>query len=116
MTFFVATTNVKSMQTLVDDARFPLNDAAKVSWSDANLLSYANGAINLLKLKRPDIFFGRWRNMPKNLQLTDDFPIDETYYEPVADYMRAKAHFADDEKAVQGAAGEFFKLFTASSS
>lgn len=99
-----------TMQNLVDLARAPLNDDDKVTWSDAELLGYANTALKVLLAKRPDLFLGQFSAPPVEKALVDTFPLDDRVYPVVADYVTGKAQFKDAEEAVRTAAQSFFTL------
>lgn len=102
-----------TMQQVVDEARRPLNDDAKVAWEDAELLAYANRAISMLEGRRPDLFFGMYSAMPGTLGLGGTFPLENQYLPAVQDYITARAQFKDSEEAVKGAASAFYQLFDA---
>lgn len=46
-----------TFQDIVDAARIPLNDAAKVRYSDAELLGYAKDGLKEAAVIRPDLFY-----------------------------------------------------------
>jgi len=105
-----------TMQNIVDGARFPLNDSdasdANRRWPDPELLGYARDGIKLLRNKRPDLFFGALETEFSALALGSTFPLPEDYATALQDYTTARAHFKDEEAAVEGAASSFFALFT----
>jgi len=100
-----------TMQQLVDRARKPLNDNDKVRWPDATLLEYANDALLRLRSKRPDLFFGQFLNLPGAVTLANNFPLGDEFIEPVADYLRARAHTHDTEAAEEEKVAMFSKAF-----
>lgn len=100
-----------TMQQIIDRGRFPLNDTDKVRWTDADLLGHANYAIRLLRLKRPDLFFGQFTALPGDKALGDTFPLDDDYAPAVADYVTARAMAIDAEHVEEGKALSFFALF-----
>ena len=100
-----------TMQTVIDLARIPLNDNGKVRYLDTVLLGYANSGIKLLRQKRPDIFFGKYGTPVTDLALSDAFPIDDDYRQPIADYVTARAHSTEDEASLVAKAQSFFSLF-----
>lgn len=99
-----------TMQTIVDEARRPLNDDSKTTWSDAELFAYARHGLRLWKGKRADLFFGLASTVIDVLVIDDNFPLDEQCIPAMTDYVTARAQFKDDEAAVQGAATSFYKL------
>lgn len=86
-----------TVQEVIDIARIPLNDDAKVRYSDATLLSYFNMALLLTRKDRPDLFLGRWFNYSTKLALTENFPLGEEYVSSFADYVTGRAELVDDE-------------------
>lgn len=101
-------------QSVVDLARFPLNDADKARYSDATLLSFANhGMLKILK-RRPDLFVGQFASLPNGEKvLSDAFPLPAGYVQTVADYVTARAEMTDDEHVNSGRAAAFAQLFGA---
>lgn len=100
-----------TMQQVVDRGRLPLNDAAKTRYLDAELLGYVNEGIALLKIKRPDLFFGSFTALPGAKILTDAFPLDDTLYPALCDYVTARAEAKNGESVVEQRAAMFFGLF-----
>jgi hypothetical protein len=100
-----------TMQNVVDIARIPLNDVDKVRYTDPELLGHANGALRLLRLKRPDIFFGQYSTAYADKALGATFPIDDMYIQAVADYATARCHAKEDEATMLEKASSFFALF-----
>jgi hypothetical protein len=104
-----------TMQNIVDGARLPLNDSdpsdANRRWPDPELLKYARDGVLLLRDKRPDLFFEGLEAEFSALALGSTFPLPEDYAPSVQDYATARAHFKDEEAAVEGAASSFFSLF-----
>jgi hypothetical protein len=113
MTIFVSPTSgtFYTMQNVVDRARKPLNDADKERFTDVDLLSDANAAISILKLKRPDLFFGIYDALPNDKTLGDIFPMDNTIFPAVCDYVTARAETRNDESILEQRATLFFSLF-----
>ena len=103
------------MQNIVDNARLPLNDSdpsdANRRWPDPELLGYARAGIMLLRNKRPDLFFEDLEDEFSALAAGATFPLPEDYAPALQDYVTARAHFKDEEAAVEGAASSFFSLF-----
>jgi hypothetical protein len=104
--------NVFTFQNLVDRARVPLNDSAKVRYTDAELLGYAVDAFLLLRRYRPDLFIGNWTlETWSTLTLGSTFPRAPDEYLPIiADYVTARAEFKDDEHVVAERAQAFYAL------
>jgi hypothetical protein len=87
-----------TMQQLVDRARIPLQDDAKVRYTDATVLGYANAGVHLLVNRRPDLFFGTFTALPVDLTLGQNFPLDDRFFQPVADYASARARARSSEE------------------
>lgn len=100
-----------TMQQVLDRARTPLNDASKRRYPDAALLEYANDAVRILRLRRPDLFFGQFSALPSDKALGENLPLDDDFVPAVCDYVRARAEMRDDEAALQSKAAAFFTLF-----
>lgn len=99
-----------TMRDVVDKGRKPLNDVDKVTYSDPDLLGYANDAILLLRNRRPDLFIGQWSALPENIPIDDPFPLPSEYVPAVADYITARAETHNDESVIEQRAELFFKL------
>lgn len=103
-------------QGVLDLARESLHDSAKVRFPDAELLTYLNGAVNTIRLKRPDLFVGQWLALPAQVQLTDlTIPIKDEYVQAIAFYIVFRAEAKDDEFVDNSRAlafkAEFDKVF-----
>lgn len=98
-------------QSIVDQARKPLNDADKARYSDADLLNWANHALLALVNRRPDIFIGQLSNLPTGeAALTDTFPLPPVYVKILSDYVTSMAEMVDDEHANSGRAQIFMQM------
>ncbi|MEO6147525.1 MAG: DUF6682 family protein, partial [Sulfuriferula sp.] len=82
---------MSTMQDILDRARQPLNDVDKVRYPDLDLLKYANTGLRMLRLKRPDLFFGQYATQFVDKVLTDTLPIDDEYGPALSDYVTAHA-------------------------
>lgn len=103
----------RKFQDVVDRARIPLNDADKGTYTDADLLKGANDAILILRLKRPDLFFGSYATLPDTeYAIGADFPVATEFFVPVVNFVVAWAEHRDDEEAMQSRAPEFYALFS----
>lgn len=100
-------------QTIVDLARIPLNDSAKVRYTDEQLLMFANHGMLDASKHRPDLFIGQFNNLPNGeALLADAFQLDPGYAQVIADYVTARAEMTDDEHADSGRAEVFTKFFS----
>lgn len=99
------------VQALLDRARISLNDDAKTRWPDSDLLLHYNAGINILKMKRPDLFFGQFLTLPSEQSAASTFPLEDMFQPALQDYIAARAMFKDAEEAAQGAATSFYSLF-----
>lgn len=100
-----------TMQQVIDKARVPLNDAGKDRYSDPDLLGYANDAMFILQSRRPDLFFGQFLALPGEKALGDLFPLANTLFPAVCDYVTARAETRNDESVLEQRASLFFGLF-----
>lgn len=101
----------RTFQQTIDRARIPLNDDDKVRYTDAQLLSFANDAVLLLRQKRPDLFFGSWTIPAGEYALGDQIPVDDRYFPALADYVTGRVEMRNDEDAMQQRAQAFLSLF-----
>lgn len=105
------------MQQVVDRARIPLQDAkvsgsdAQCRWQDTTLLGYANDAVVVLRLKRPDIFIGQYEALPGPVAIGTAMPVPDEYFVALCDYVTARAETPDDEAVLEARAQMFFNLF-----
>jgi hypothetical protein len=103
-----------TMQYAIDRARIPLNDADKDRYSDADLLMYANEALQILRLQRADLFLGSLGTPLVSRVLADPVPLADSYVVAISDYVTARAETRDSEEELMSRATVFFSLFTAS--
>jgi hypothetical protein len=99
------------MQDVVDDARVPLNDEAKVRYGDDKLLRYANAGLRRIYTIRPDLRLGLYATPITDLALTDPFPLVEYYRQPLADFITFRAETVDDEHINSGRVNVFMQSF-----
>lgn len=99
------------MQNIVDRGRVPLNDDGKVRFTDPQLLSFGVDGIYVLRQKRPDLFFGQFAALPRELAVGDPFPLPEEYAPAVQDYITARAETRNSEADLEQRASAFFALF-----
>src|SRR5882672_672254 len=94
-----------TLQTVMDLARLPLNDAkdgggsdAACRTPDATLLKWTlHGLLHAFR-NRGDLFVGSFTN-PPSLAWTavQAFPLSDEFVEPIADYVTARVESVDDE-------------------
>jgi hypothetical protein len=97
-------------QNIIDQARLPLVDAAKVRYTDTDALAYLNFGLMFLRGKRPDLFIGSLSGDMTALTLAGTVPIEQQYHQALADYVTARAETHDDETAMNERAKDFFSL------
>lgn len=100
-----------TLQNIVDEARIPLNDDDKVTWSDDDLFKNLRHGLRMLKSRRADLYFGLASNVLDSLVIGSTYPLEDQTIPALTDYVTARAQFKDDEAAVKGAASAFYKLF-----
>jgi len=99
-------------QQIIDRARqHRLNDADEITWQDTELFAHLVHGLRLLQYRRPDLYYGIDVTVLDTLVVGDAFPLDPFLEHAIEDYVSARAHFKDDEYAVQGAASAFYALF-----
>ncbi len=96
-------------------ARIGLNDRIEpFGWDSTSvILPYLNAGLEMLKVRRPDVFFGNYTASPSIVTLDDVLPIDDSYLQPLADYVCARCNMLDDEQASQALSNGFFSAFVA---
>lgn len=102
-----------TMHYAIDRARIPLNDADKVRYSDANLMMFANEALQILRVQRADLFLGSLDAPLTVLAQSDHVPLADAYVPAISDYVTARAETRDSEEELMGRATVFFGLFRA---
>lgn len=104
-----------TMQSVVDMARMTLNDDDKARDTDADMLVYANAALDEVYKLRPDLFLGQYTATAltdgHQKALVDPFPIDARFRRAVADYIVGMAEVTDDEHQNSGRAGALLAKF-----
>lgn len=92
-------------QELLNRARVPMNDAAKVRYTDAEGLEYAKEAVRLLRRQRPDAFLGSLSDDPAAAAvLGTTLPVSFEHWQALADYVSARWQDKDDELTGEKAA------------
>lgn len=102
------------LQSVLDLARIPLNDADKDRYSDADaLLPFLRHGLLAAYRRRPDLFIGQLAVTPSflTLALVDPFPLPDEYIQVFADWVTARAETVDDEHVNSQRAAAFFALF-----
>ncbi|MDO6385582.1 DUF6682 family protein [Uliginosibacterium sp. 31-12] len=96
-------------------ARIGLNDrTAPYRWdSTAVILPYLNAGLAILKVRRPDAFFGNWSAAARVAEIADSLPVADEFLQPLADYVCARCNMIDEEEASQALASGFFSAFAA---
>lgn len=108
-----------TMQQLVDYARVPLNDAKLTPagavrtprYADTELLSHAKQALHVCRRDRPDLFFDQFTLDVSGIALGAAFPLPDEYFQPISDYVSARAQTKDGEEVTDAKAPMFFMLF-----
>lgn len=92
--------------------RTPLNDDDKVRIPDSMALTFAKQGLQMLTLKRSDLFIGQYLAMPniKALTLASNCPVDDNIVPAIADYITARAETRNDESILEQRATMFFQL------
>jgi hypothetical protein len=103
----------QTMQTIVDLARVPLNDAKKARYTDAVLLGYVNAAIHRAYELRPDLMIGTSYAGYTALPITATFPLADRFAQTVADYAGGRAELKDDDGTSFARAQLLLNLFAA---
>lgn len=98
-----------TMQDIVDRGRKPLNDAAKVRFTDLELVRYVNDFVQLARRHRPDLFFGSFSALPGDLVLANNYPLPIEYEVAAADYVTGRAETLGGEADMEARALLFLK-------
>jgi hypothetical protein len=97
------------MQDIVDRGRKPLNDAAKVRFTDPDLLRFANDFVQLVRRERPDLFFGQFAALPADLVIGANYPLPAEFEGPAADFVTGRAEALGNEDELEQRAIVFLK-------
>jgi len=100
-----------TLQTILDVARIPLNDAGKTRYTDARALIFANAAIARAYQIRPDLKFGDYGTAFTALLVSDTFPLPFQYEQAVSDYVTGRCNTLDSEPENGARASAFMALF-----
>lgn len=105
---------MSTVQSIVNTARFDLQDPEADNWSDPELAGHVLSGVQLAFVRAPHLFFGQYATMPPaSLALTDNVPMDSRFDRALADYVIARAHIKDDEDARNAESAPFVQLFLA---
>ena len=99
-----------SFQSLIDVARYTLNDDAKDRYPDAECLLYANKMLGVIKRLRPDLWFGRYGVPLPTYALADTYPLSPEYEQPMIDLIVARAEAKNSEFGEDARVAAFFGL------
>lgn len=102
---------MSTLQTVVDLARDPLNDADKDRYTDAQLLLHAIHGLLVAYRNRYDLFMAGGTVPTITMTLASTFPLPDEYLQVFADYVTARAEQVDDENAANTRAAQFATLF-----
>ena len=108
-----------TLQTAMDLARVPLNDAKDSNGSDvlcrykdAELLNYELNLLLQVFRNRGDLFVGGYTSPPLlTWAATQTFPLPDEYVQVIADGLTARAESKDDEFVSNPRAQAFLALF-----
>ena len=89
----------RTVDHVVADARRAVSDPNAVRDTDAQIRGYAVDGLNLIKLRRPDLFLGAFGTTYETLAEGATIPIDGTYYLALVMYVVARIEFKDEESA-----------------
>ena len=81
-------------------ARAAIGDASGVRADTTTCEGYVRDALNLIMLKRPDLFLGRFATGIEALESADNLPIDgEAQFLAVASFVAAMIESQDDQSS-----------------
>lgn|SRR4051794_39199877 len=100
-----------TVQSVIDSARQPLNDADKSRYPDAELLDYLNDGVSEARALRPDLSFGTYGKALTLLGLTDNFPLPDQHAVAIKYYIISRAESKDDENVNANRETKSFQLF-----
>lgn len=102
-----------TMQSVLDLARFDLNDDAKIRHTDAAMIQFANDGIAKALVLRPDLNYGSYGTAYADLTTASAFPLPLEYRPAIANYIVLRCETADDPFAVEQRALQALKLYLA---
>lgn len=100
-----------SMQSVLDLARFDLNDKDKVRNTDAAMIQFANDGIAKAVVIRPDLNWGNYSTAYADLTTASAFPLPLEYRPAIANYIVLRCETADDAFAIEQRAIQGLKLY-----
>lgn len=105
-----------TLQTVIDLARFPLNDSDPEDenrrYRDATILQFVISGLMHAFRQRPDLFVGQFMAPPTfEMPATSNFPLPDQYVQVLADYATARCETVDDEHVISQRAAMFMQLF-----
>ena len=99
------------MQSVMDLARFDLNDQAKTRNTDADMIQFANDGLAKAVVMRPDLNFGNYATAWADLTTASAFPLPLEYRPGIVNYIVLRCETADDAFANEQRAIQGLKLF-----
>ena len=100
-----------TMQSVMDLARFDLNDQAKTRNTDADMIQFANDGIAKAIVMRPDLNWGNYGAAFGDLSAGTLFPLPLEYRPAIVNYIVLRSETADDPFAVEQRAIQALKLY-----
>ena len=100
-----------TIQSVLDLARFDLNDADKTRNTDAAMVQFANDGIAKTYVIRPDLKYGNYEIPYVDLTTSSAFPFPLEYRGAIANYIVLRCETADDPFAIEQRAIQGLELY-----
>lgn len=90
----------RTVAEAITRARAAIGDATGERANTATCEGYVRDALNLIMLRRPDLFLGRFADGIDELASADDLPIDgSAHFLAIASFVAAMIESQDDQSA-----------------
>lgn len=103
----------RTVKNVVDRVQITLQDKKGTRYPADQLVGYLIDGLHLARQLRPDMFIGRYNYViPDAMALTDNLPVPDHVFGPLANYVTGCAELRDDEFAVDGRAMTLREMLT----
>ena len=101
-----------TFQDVINSARVIMNDTGvALRYTDEQLISYCNEAMQEVRRTRPDFFFGQYTSVLPTYVKTDTVPLPAEFQSCIINYLVGRSEFRDDEFTIDSRATAFMSMF-----
>ena len=95
----------RTVADVIKRVQITLQDKKGTRYPAEQLVGYLIDGLHLARQLRPDMFIGKYNvPIPDAMLLTDNLPVPDHVFGPLANYVAGSAELRDDEFAVDGRA------------